>query len=126
MRASSACDNAFQRRVGDKSVTRLRYALLDLVSAWPGRQQVEIGDMLQLSRSSVTLLTDYWEQRGAIERRPDPGDRRSYSVHLTDAGHSILADLRRRVSDQESSFASALSKSERTELARLLSKLGSE
>ena len=114
---------AFHAAIEDRSVTPQRFALLELVATNPGLQQVQLAEALELSRPAVTLLIDYWQARDCLERRPDPIDRRSFGIFLTEEGGRILSDLRRRVLLHERMFAAPLSEAERTELGRLLRKL---
>jgi DNA-binding MarR family transcriptional regulator len=122
-RSSLAGDVTFQAAIQDRSVTPLRFALLELVGTNPGLQQVQLAEALDLSRPAVTLLIDYWQARHCLERRSDAGDRRSFGIFLTEEGACLLADLRRRVLLHERMFAAPLSEGERRELGRLLQKL---
>lgn len=116
----------FQLAVRDRSITPLRYALLELVGANPGLQQVQLAEALKLSRPAVTLVTDFWQARGCLERRPRAADRRSFGIVLTAQGRELLCDLRLRVLAHDRRFAASLDQHERKELERLLKKLGSD
>ncbi|QIK77802.1 MarR family transcriptional regulator [Sphingomonas piscis] len=122
-RANFSGDADFQRAVGDRSITPLRYSLLELIGANPGLQQVQLAEALQLSRSAVTLAIDYWQGRGCVERRTSTIDRRSFGINLTETGNALLADLRTRVLAHDRRFAACLNQHERAELGRLLHKL---
>ena len=50
----------------------------------------EIANRLLISRAYTTALTDKLVQRGLIERIPDPDDRRSVRIILTEKGKSVL------------------------------------
>lgn len=122
-RADLVGDVTFHAAVGDRSITPLRYSMLEVVGSNPGLQQVQLGEALLLSRSAVTLLLDYWQAHGCIERRPAPVDRRSFGIFLTAAGASRLADLRERTRVHDRELSAQLSPAERAELRRLLEKL---
>lgn len=47
--------------------------------------------------SNLTGLADRLEERGAIERRPDPADRRIKAIALTEEGLRLQSDFRRRL-----------------------------
>jgi DNA-binding MarR family transcriptional regulator len=49
----------------------------------------EIADMLQCDASNVTGIVDRLEARGAVERRPDPSDRRIKALVLTRSGRAL-------------------------------------
>ena len=48
-----------------------------------------IAQILGGDGSNVTWLTDRLEERGLVERRPDPNDRRVKLLHLTDEGRAV-------------------------------------
>jgi DNA-binding MarR family transcriptional regulator len=48
-----------------------------------------IADMLQCDASNVTGIVDRLEARGAVERRPDPLDRRVKALVLTRSGRAL-------------------------------------
>ncbi|MDH6120718.1 MarR family winged helix-turn-helix transcriptional regulator [Kitasatospora sp. GAS204B] len=56
-----------------------------------------IADHLHAEPSNVTAVVDRLETRGLAERRPSPGDRRVKLVAATEAGLSVIADLRARM-----------------------------
>jgi DNA-binding MarR family transcriptional regulator len=68
-------------------------------------------------------LTDWFEERGWVERRRAPGDGRAWGLHLTQRGERLVARLKRRVADGDLARAAALTAKERRELLRLLGKL---
>lgn len=49
----------------------------------------QIAELLFCDASNVTLLVDRLEQRGLIERRPDPADRRVKQIAVTAAGRKL-------------------------------------
>lgn len=51
------------------------------------------GDHLELTTGAMTSLIDRLERRGHIERRPNPGDRRSILVHLTPSGAAVAGEV---------------------------------
>lgn len=124
-RANLSGDATFQRAVQDRSITPLRFALLELAGSNPGLHQVQLAEALQLSRPAVTLLIDFWQARDCLERRPSATDRRSFGIVLTAKGQELLTDLRLRVLAHDQRFAGSLDQHERQELGRLLQKLGS-
>lgn len=123
-RANVRADATFHAAVGDRSVTPLRYAMLEVVGANPGLHQVQIADALGLSRPAVTLLIDYWQAQDCVERCATPFDRRSFGIFLTRSGDDRLMELRRRTMAHDRQLSDPLSPVERAELTRLLDKLG--
>ena len=111
------------RAFGDSGITPQRFSMLELIGCNPGLQQVQLGNALGLSRSAATLSIDFWEQRGCLERRTDPADRRSFGIYLTDGGETELARLRLLVRQADEALTSGLDQGEIAELRRLLAKI---
>jgi DNA-binding MarR family transcriptional regulator len=59
---------------------------------------ISLARVLRCDDSNVTGLVDKLEERGLIERRGDPNDRRVKLVVLTDAGQAVREDLLERLS----------------------------
>lgn len=55
----------------------------------------DVASALQVTRPTATRLVDGLVQRGWIERRPDPEDRRRIRLYVTEAG----LDVQRRVEE---------------------------
>ena len=53
-----------------------------------------VADKLHAEPSNITAVVDRLEDRGLVERRAAPGDRRVKLVAATDAGQSAIAELR--------------------------------
>ncbi len=52
-----------------------------------------LAEHLRIAPRSVTDVVDALEQRGLVERRPDPGDRRATVLRLTAAGRKVRAAI---------------------------------
>lgn len=77
----------------------------------------------EISSGAMTSRIDRLERMGYVRRLPDPSDRRSVLVELTDEGcraWDSAADVQGR---KEAFFASALTKKQQRELNGLLRKL---
>ncbi|MBC2777509.1 MarR family winged helix-turn-helix transcriptional regulator [Parasphingopyxis marina] len=114
---------SFGNTLDDKTVTPLRFSMLNLIGCNPGLQQVQLADALGLSRSATTVTIDYWDERGCVERRSDPADRRSYGIYLTDEGRTRLDRIAGLVAAHDKKFTENLTRAELVELRRLLAKL---
>src|SRR5215207_8940636 len=60
--------------------------LLRHVVAAEGQSQQALAEALQIPPSRMVALVDGLEQRGLLERRPIPGDRRVRALHLSREG----------------------------------------
>ena len=83
----------------------------------------ELSEHLRIAARSTTEVVDALEERGLIERQPDPHDRRATLVALTDEGARVNAAIRSARTAEAESFFGTLSETDRTHLARILRKL---
>ncbi len=93
---------------------------LGVLMQHPALRLSELSDHLHIAPRSTTDVVDGLQERGLIQRTPDPHDRRAMLVSLTDEGHRVGEAIRAaRDADAERFFA-ALSDDDRAELARIL------
>lgn len=111
------------RAFGDTGITPLRFSMLELIGRNPGLQQIQLGTALGLSRSAATLAIDFWEDRGCVQRRIEPSDRRAFGVFTTAEGDAQLQRLRALVQEADEALTEDLSQSEIAQLRRLLAKI---
>jgi len=78
---------------------------------------------LDADASNLSVLIDRLERRGAVERRPDPGDRRVKALALTAEGERLRAAFWRDLVEDPGPLA-PLADSDLRALATLLSVLG--
>ena len=83
----------------------------------------ELSDHLHIAARSTTEVVDALQERGLVERRPDPNDRRATLVALTDEGSRVGEAIRSARDAEAKNFFSVLSETDRTHLARILRKL---
>ena len=83
----------------------------------------EIGERVLLPSASITSTLDILESRGWVERRPNPVDRRSLLIEITDEGRKTADQLLPGIRALERSAMSALTKNERTQLLAMLAKV---
>lgn len=73
--------------------TDLRLVFFLGVNRCSGITPKQAGEYLELSTGAVTSLIDRLERHGHLERQPNPTDRRSVLVQLTDSGREIAATI---------------------------------
>ena len=74
--------------------TNVQFAALSVIARLPGASQRELGDELDLDRSTIADLVRRLEGNGLITRDGSTVDRRRFELYLTEAGRNELERLR--------------------------------
>ncbi len=83
-----------------------------------------VGTRMRLTSGSITAAIDRLEQKGLVERRNDPADRRTRVVHLTEPGRKLISCAFADHAAAMEQATSGLTPAEKAEAVRLLKKLG--
>jgi DNA-binding MarR family transcriptional regulator len=81
-----------------------------------------VAEVLACDASTLTGIADRLEERGLIERRLDPSDRRVKLLALTDTGRDLVTSIDGPFTAEIPGFAT-LSEPERAQLTQLLLRL---
>jgi DNA-binding MarR family transcriptional regulator len=111
---------AVWQSVVSMEISSVQYAALVVLSHNPGASQRELGDGLDLDRSTIADIVSRMIRKGLIERGQAPDDKRRKTLSLTPEGKSQLLSLQPRVETLEQVLTTGLKGKETAELKRLL------
>lgn len=76
-----------------QDITVDQWGILNLLWEADGQTPVELARRADKDKPNVTRLLKILEDKGLVVRQPDPKDRRSHRIHLTEAGLSLQEGL---------------------------------
>jgi DNA-binding MarR family transcriptional regulator len=103
--------------------SRSYYPLLAALAESGATSQADLGRRIGLDRSDVTAAVTDLEERGYLERAPDPADRRRNLVRITEQGEAFLRKLDSELNTAQEELLGPLSPSEREALVAMLARL---
>ena len=116
----------FAERIAAADLNPPLFRVLNLVAAGEGQSQQAIGAEIEIPASRMVALVDELEQRGLVERRPNPEDRRVRALYLTAKGKRCLARGRKIAAEHEQELTEGMSETDRKRLLALLQKIVDE
>ncbi|MCK5331950.1 MAG: MarR family transcriptional regulator [Candidatus Marinimicrobia bacterium] len=123
-RATSTVIKIFRPTVEHYGLTISQFGVLELLMHLGPQTQKTISDKLLISGGNMVTVLDNLERDGLVKRRPYPGDRRSYLVHLEQKGDTLITTVfKEHLKDLLSTF-NDLTDAEKKELGRLCKKVG--
>jgi MarR family transcriptional regulator for hemolysin len=113
---------AFDQRMKPLGITRSQWWVLTGVSRHgeEGIAQTELAKVLDLGKVALGGLIDRLEERGFVERRADPQDRRVNKVHLTAKGNGVLEKMQKIGMEMNAKVMSGISLQRQHQLADVL------
>lgn len=103
-----------------QNVTPVQYAILTAVSVLPDLDQTSLGQEVGLDRTTTADVVKRLEDRGLVERRPNPSDKRTRHVRLTAEGQTVVDSLRGDMARAQERLLAPLRPAERTMLMDLM------
>lgn len=98
-------------------------SLLSYVNQFGPQTQTHLAERLALGRAATGTVVDVLEQRGLVERCPDPTDRRVWLVSMTEPGTAIVAEIEAIDTEFRTELRRGISRSDRQQLAAIIVRL---
>lgn len=96
---------------------------LRVVTERDGVRLSDLAGALHIAPRSATEVADGLQERGLVERTPDPGDRRAVVLRPTAEGRRVRAEVGRARAAVDEALLARLPAEDRATLARLLTAL---
>lgn len=100
-------------------------ALREICTSGPTRLSA-LAEALRIAPRSATEVVDALQQRGLVERVPDPADRRAVGVVPTAAGREAQEAIESARAEEAATYLAALSDADRADLDRILAKVAAD
>jgi len=110
----------FTELIASIDLTPPHSGILRAIAAEPGRSQQALSGQLALLPSRVVAYVDELEDRGYVERRRNPDDRRLHALYLTAAGKKVMSKIGELARHHERLMTAGLDAEQRNTLRELL------
>ncbi len=101
------------------------YVVLSRLDEEPARTQAALAQSIGADKTRIIGVLDDLQERGLIQREPDPADRRVRLVSLTDKGRRVRASAQAAIQDREEQLLARLPAADRRGFLRALEFLSS-
>lgn len=111
-----------RRRLAPMGLSVQLCGVLNLLAQGPISQHA-LGEQLGIDRTTMVELIDDLERQGAVVRRRNPADRRSYALSLTSRGKVVQKRAATAFDDAAEEFFGPLKHTERRALVEMLKRM---
>ena len=112
--------SVFADLIASIDLTPPQAGILRAIAADPGRSQQALSGQLGLLPSRVVAYVDDLEDRGYVERRRNPDDRRLHALYLTASGKKVMSKSGELGRQHERLMTAGLDTEQRDTLRQLL------
>ncbi len=113
-----------KRDIQKQGLNPTEFGVLEMLYHQGEQPLQKIGDKILLASGSITYVVDKLQQKGLLERKPCPNDRRITYAAISEEGrkllHSIFPDHWKKIEE----ITGGLSNEEKEQLIPMLKKLG--
>ena len=115
--------NDFVKAMADVQITPGQFGVITIINSNPGLTQSALARAVGIERSTMVAVVDALEDRGLVERRPSPNDRRSYALVLSEKGKELHRDLEPLIKEHEQRISGDLTDEEKDQLIGYLTRM---
>lgn len=124
MRAAESVTSRVHRVLATPKLTISQFGVLEALYHKGPLCQRDIAAKILKSTGNITLVIDNLEKQNLVRRERDNEDRRYLTIHLTDAGTTLITKVFADVEAEIAGEMKSLTENEQVLLASLCKKLG--
>lgn len=113
----------FEQRAKELGLTRSQWQTLAYLANNEGIHQSGLAEILEVEPITLVRILDKLSERGLVERRQHPTDRRIWLLYMRDEAHPLLAQMREIGNATRSEALEGVSAEEREQLFQILSSM---
>lgn len=102
------------------------YVVLSRLGDEPPRTQADLAESIGADKTRIIGVLDELRDRGLIDRRTDPDDRRVRLLSITTAGHRLHARVQHEIQQAEERLLGRLGRGDRAAFLRALDVLSGD
>jgi DNA-binding MarR family transcriptional regulator len=116
-------DQIYGQVVDPLGLTVIEWYILRALYDQDGQHASELARAVGRAATSFTPILDKLQQKGLIERRPDPADRRAVRIYLTDKGQKSREDVLRSAKQVDDQIRRSINKGDMENFQNVLATL---
>jgi DNA-binding MarR family transcriptional regulator len=117
---SNAVSHDFARKVAGEGVTVAEWTFLRTLYDAGEMAPSALAERMRMTRGAISKLADRLLEKQLIERTDNPGDKRTHSLSLTEAGRQKVPALAALADRNDAEYFGVLTTEERDALDRVL------
>ena len=116
----------YEQRLSPFGLTTPQYFVFNALWMGDGISIGELGERVYLDSSTLTGIIDRMERSGYVERRPNPEDRRSVLIFLTDKARELGPQILKFADELDATLRKPFSRGEMIAFEQVLRALAEE
>ncbi|KKK33992.1 hypothetical protein WN59_10360 [Salinicoccus sediminis] len=105
------------------NLTRDQLYIIEMIAEEPGITQKLLVERFKKKQTSVSRAITRLDERGFIQKEPDPADKRATHLDLTDLGERTLVNLEDAICELSDQIVSELDEEEKEVFIKALEKI---
>jgi DNA-binding MarR family transcriptional regulator len=106
-----------------EDLSPIQWGVMSAIAEEPARGQSHVAKRMGVDVVTLGQMVDFLEAKGLVKRTIDPDDRRARQLFLTRKGAGVRSRLRPRLLAAQDRVLAPLSKTERTALIEMLTRI---